>query len=606
MRLKVPFFGYALAGIAFLLPSLLFVAVLPFLINAQPIRAKLVREIGNWTGGEVSVAGSVSVQDFFSLSVEAQNVEIGRFKGIAPIESMKADRIIARIAWFSLLSGNFDFDKVKIYGAVMKVRADGPRDAWGVVARMISGRQATPFAVLYLDDALIAMRAGKGQPYRRLEVTSALLRTAKSGRQLISSASLVWKNRPVSLTMRSAFNSATSSRMPLRLSVTSDLLTTSFDGEATLAGLPDAEGVLNLRSPDLAAAAEWLEVDIGAAAIGHAVSASGDLTLAPEQITLTSAQVGIAGQTAQAAVTLKRGEQLPRLEGVLAFDHFDATPWLAKEREGSAALPSKPFHIPIESDVRISAKTLSWNGVTAGPTALAVSSGPERLTAEIAELGFLGGEVRGNIALDMTGEQPRISARLTGERLDAAGFLGLTKQRDWLTGEADVNAEAEATLDEAGNLFDRVMAHARVNFPEGGQMRLDIPRIATSGVSVTNGWDALDLTNAAFDRLRFDITLQAGQISFANVVLAAAGRQMSGRGDIDLAARSLDWRINILPPEAADTNSGVMAKDASVAGPRLSIKGPWTSPTIRRDGFPTSGLQTGNRAAGLEVSLSGR
>ena len=107
----------------------------------------------------------------------------------------------------------------------------------------------------------------------------------------------------------------------------------------------------------------------------------------------------------------------------------------------------------------------------AGPIALAVSSRPERLTAEIAELGFLGGEVRGHIALDMTGVLPHASARLSGENLDSAGLLALAEQRDWLRGAADVNAEAEATLDDPSEFMERLVAHARVNFPEGGQMR---------------------------------------------------------------------------------------------------------------------------------------
>jgi uncharacterized protein involved in outer membrane biogenesis len=607
MRFKVPFLGYALAGIAFLLPSILLTAFLPFLINAQPIRAKLMREIGSWAGGEAKVAGSISVRDFFSLSVEAQNVEIGRFKGAAPIEGMRAERVVARIAWFNLLLGNFNFDKIKISNAVITVRANGPGDAVKLLSDLISTPRDTPFDAFYLEKALVALRKDARKPYRRLEVRSALAYTSKSGHRLNTSAHVVWKNRFAGVTMRSAFRASPASRLPWRIAFDSDLLTASFDGEAALTGPADAEGVLNFRSPDPVAASDWLEVDIGPGAIARPVSASGDFTLFPDQMTLTSAEISIGDQTAKAALTLKRGKDVPRLEGVLAFEHLDAAALLPARDESAPKLPAAPFRIPIESDLRISSKTASWSGIEAGPLALAVASRPERLTAEVAELGFLGGDVRGHIALDMTGALPRATARLTGESLDAAAVLRLVKQQDWLSGEADINVEAETNFDDPSQIADQMIARARVNFPEGGQMRLDIPRLATSVLGETTGWDALDLTSAAFDRLRFDMTLREGQISFANVALATAGRQLNGRGEIDLAGRSLDWRFNFLPTEelARDVPT-THGKDANAAGPQLSIKGPWARPTIHRDSGPSSMLQGGDHAAGLELSVSRR
>ena len=607
MRLKVPFLGYALAGIAFLLPSVLLTAFLPFLINAQPIRAKLVREIESWTGGEVKIAGSISVQDFFSLSVEAENVEIGKLDTAAPIEGIKAERIVARIAWFNLLSGNFNFDKVKVSSAVVRMRANGLGDVSRLLLDFVSGPRNTPFDALILDDCVIALRSVDGKPYRRLKVTNAMARTTRSGRQLITSAHVVWKDREASLAVRAAFHSPSEARMPLRVTLSSDLLSGTFDGKADLTGAADAEGSLAFRSPDLAAAADWLEADISPAAIARPVSASGDFTLSEDQITLIGAEISVAGQTAKTGLTLKRGKQAPRLEGVLAFDSLDAMSLLAAPGESAAMTAPAPFRIPIESDLRVSAKTVTGNGVEAGPTAMVITSRPERLTAEIAELGFLGGDVRGTVVLDMTGASPHASARLSGESLDSAAFLRLAKQKDWLTGEADVNVEVEANFDHPGQILDRLVAHARVNFPEGGQMRLDIPRLATSTLGEANGWHMLDLTSAAFDQLRFDMTFKEGQISFANVLLATAAQQLNGRGEIDLAERSLDWRFLVLPAgeSAQDAGAAAPSRDAGAIGSRLSIKGPWGSPTIRRSTSPVS-LLKGGEPGGLEVSLTRR
>ena len=122
MRLKVPFFGYVLAIVGLLLPSVVFVGFLPSLINTEPVKARLLAELRDWTGSDVIVAGPVSVESFFSLTVDLRNVELGGIKGVTSITNVNAARIIARISWSDLLLGNLDFDKVKIFDAVIHAK----------------------------------------------------------------------------------------------------------------------------------------------------------------------------------------------------------------------------------------------------------------------------------------------------------------------------------------------------------------------------------------------------------------------------------------------------------------------------------------------------
>jgi AsmA protein len=609
MRLKVPFLRYALAGAAFLLPSIVFAAVLPFLINAQPVRAKLLRELGAWTGADVKLAGAISVKDFFSLSVEARDVEIGGFKGLPSIESMKAEKIVARIAWFNLLSGRFDFDKIKISGAVFRMRVGGLREAGMLAADLLSSRRETPFDAMLLDDSVIALRAGGRKPYRRLEVKNVLARTAKSGKRLISSASLAWRGQPFRLTARTVFATPGTGRNPLRMEFASGLVAGSFDGEAAL-GSGEAEGAFSLVTPDLAKAADWLELGVDPSALGQNASASGGLAISPEEITLTSAEIALAGQTAQTALTLKRGGAMPRLEGVLAFDRLDLTGMFtgeARSANGPAGVPT-PVERVMETDLRISAKTLAWNGRQAGSAALVVTSTPERLSVEIAELMFLGGEVRGHVALDSLGRARRAAARLSAEGVDAGEFLGMADQRGWLGGKADVKVEVEAAWDDPSKIDDMLTARARVNFPEGGQIHFDVPKLARPALTPGSGWGGVDFANAVFERLRFDMSFRQGQISFANVVLSAPGFNVNGRGEIDLAAKSLDWGLTLLPRDGERESAAADAGAGTASGSRLSIKGPWAAPIIRSQAASSNlSPKANNRAAAaLELSASGR
>jgi uncharacterized protein involved in outer membrane biogenesis len=591
MRLKVPFVRYALAGFAFLLPTAVLAAILPFLVNAQPVRAKLLREIGSWTGAEVKVAGAISIKDFFSLSVEAQNVEIGQFKDFAPIEGMKAASVVARIDWSDLLLGNLQFDKISIHNAVFKVRSEGVADIPAFYQDLISGEPNKSFAAFNLDDSIIAVRPSGRTAYRRLVVDNATVRSARSGRQLLASARLRWKGMPFSLTVNSDFHTQREARVPLRVRLASDLIRGRFDGNTLLSGgAAEAAGEFAASGPDLAKAADWLGVYSPPGMFGVAFDVSGPISVSPQTAALTTRAISLAGQTAEAALTLDLKQTPPHLEGTLAFNQLDLKALLSET--GLDRLASRAQSMPLlETDLRVSAKGMVWNGMAAGETALTLASHSQRMTAEIAELDFLGGEVRGQIAMDMSGPQTRASARLSIEGLDAAGFLNLMQQRDWLSGAADVNLEAEATWTDPAEIKDRLIARARVNFPEGGQMRLDIPRLASTSPGETDGWGTFEFTNAAFEKLRFEMTLRNGQLSFTDVLLASAGRHVSGHGEIDLATRSLDWRFSFTP-RGGPANGSLVKGDAtsSVTTSGLSIKGPWIRPVIRSGDAPDSSM----------------
>lgn len=602
MRLKVPFLRYVLAGIAFLLPSVVLAGLLPFLVNSEPIKAKLVRTLSEWTGGEVKLSGSMAIEDFFSLSVEAQDVYIGHFKGLDLVEGMKADRLVAYIDGFSLLLGRFKFDKVRVYGAVMQARASGPGEVAAAFTGVVSGPNETPFRAFHMEDGLIALRSGKRKPYRRLEVKHAKVRAASSGRQLDGSARLVWKGKPLDLWMRSAFRSEPGARLPVSLRGRSELISGEFDGHAIPGPTGAAEGTLALRSPSLAAASDWLGLGVDAGPLAGDVALRGAIAMTPQTVSLTSGEISAAGQTAQANLTVELDEPLPRVEGALAFNWLDLKALFAGESLEAGLAQASAHSVKAETDLRLSARALSWGSIEAGPIALTLTLRQGRISAEIAELVFLGGELRGRVALDTAGPMTRATARVSAEAVDSAKLLRLAHQRDWLSGAADINLEAEAVWSDPAEIAENLTARARVNFPEGGQMRLDIPRLASSAALGASGWGDFEFTSASFEHLRFEMVLRAGQISFSNVALAAAGLHVNGRGEIDLASRSLDWRF-VLGPEAVPGRSPQQRTEPGRVGSALSIQGPWVRPTIRHAGPSSSQAgPEGRSAAALEIS----
>jgi uncharacterized protein involved in outer membrane biogenesis len=91
MRLKASFVRFALAVLAFLAPLAVLFTLMPAIINAEPVKKRLLQELREWTGSEVALAGPVAIESFVSLSLKARDIA---FDGAKMLPSLK--RIEAR------------------------------------------------------------------------------------------------------------------------------------------------------------------------------------------------------------------------------------------------------------------------------------------------------------------------------------------------------------------------------------------------------------------------------------------------------------------------------------------------------------------------------
>jgi hypothetical protein len=289
----------------------------------------------------------------------------------------------------------------------------------------------------------------------------------------------------------------------------------------------------------------------------------------PDRLSLHSAKITYDEKALSADLTLKLDKIKPHLEGSLAFMELDL-----KRALGKTPLTTVQNVVNlIETDLRLSTNTLSWDTFKTGTAAFTLNSKGGHITAEIADLEFLDGAVRGHLRLILTDTLPRMQMRLTAENINAAEFLALLHQGDWLTGQANADIEANLHWGSQGILKGST-ADIKVDFPEGGQIRLDIPRLAKSAASVLNGWDGVDYAHAVFQELRFLLTLRNGQLRYRNLELVASDTLVNGSGAVDLFKQTLDLRFNVSPlgesaPSKQDTSSN------------LSITGGWFHPTIR-------------------------
>jgi AsmA protein len=576
MRLKVPFYRFLLGAVCFLLPLVVFAALLPTLINADPVKKRFMQELKSWTGAGVRIVGPVAIESFFSLSLNAENVEFRGLRRLPNLKGVKAGRIVARIAWTDLLWGKLDFDKIKIYDATVQMTGMGDEDAADALIAMLTAPYETPFEVFLLSNSRVEIEGG-GRAPRQLDVRSLVVDLDQSDQRIELRGRFGWDGEQVELQLVTyAFPvSPGAVSRPLRFDLSSRLLNASFDGRVTSSGAWSANGQASVSTPDAEALSEWLGRRV-AAGIAGAVRIAGALDVSEERVHLRSGTVsaGTAEATGEIAVLLTR--EAPHLEGSIAFDRLDLGAFRFFSRAGASAARfdqtalARYLH-DATIDLRISAKAMLWDRLTTGAAAFTLSGRTGALSAEIAQLDLLGGSMLGQVDADLRGDLPRVSARITAENIDSAQAMMILSQKDWLAGRADTNIEARAEGRTAEEFLKSGTMDARIAFPEGGQIRLDIARLAKSAsVQGQDGWDKVDFSWADFSNLRFKLGLKDERLHWRNLYLQAAEGNVRGTGDIDFTERNLDWQLIVRP------TAGGAAPDAS-----LSIKGPWMRPVIR-------------------------
>jgi AsmA protein len=584
MRLKVPFFGYVLAIVGLLLPSVVFVGFLPSLINTRPVKARLLAELRDWTGGDVNVAGPVSVESFFSLTVDLRNVELGGVKGVTSITNIKAARMIARISWSDLLLGNLDFDKVKIFDAVIHAKGGDTAEIGAALLSALGGAQQNPFATLVIVDSVIIFEGSAPQPRRNLQISNATANLRKSDGRIGVSGKLRWKGEPIGFRLATNLPAPATPGAPVSmvLDVDSRLASGGFSGETSLAGALNASGYLSLATPDMPGLAKWAGWTLQDGMPG-VVQLTGSLNLAPDWVSLQAAAFAAGGQKATGDLTLKFAAEPAQLEGALAFDDLDFGPlWRETlgERLTASDAPSMAQRLmrSLNMDLRISAEALHWQHAVARPAAFTLTSKAGIVSAEIADLGLFDGSVLGHVDADLAREPARVRARLTAENIDTALILGAVSPRAWLAGRADARVEVEVEGRGGKRLLESAKAHARISFANGGSIPFDIPHLANASTAQgVNGWSELGFMPAAFDELRLQLTLQGGELRCDDLNLRSAGEVIRGSGSVDLPRQQVDWRFTVR------RGGGGTAKGEAAVPPEasLSIQGPWARPTFR-------------------------
>jgi len=257
----------------------------------------------------------------------------------------------------------------------------------------------------------------------------------------------------------------------------------------------------------------------------------------------------------------------------------------------AASQPAKPWSDEaiklaglnyVDAQIRMSAAELNIGDARFAPAAVDVALGSGVLKAQFSHLGVYGGEADGELAVDVSGNNPSYMLRSDLAGVRALPLLSSLADFDKIDGKM----QARLTFRSSGASQRAIMAAlsgtALVGFQDGAIRDLNIAKMIRSLTSGTlSGWQQGRDQTTDLTQLSASFRIEQGQATTTDLTLAGPLVRMTGAGTVDLPAKTLVFRVE--PKLVMTTEGQGSAANPVGLGIPVAIEGLWAEPRIHLD-----------------------
>ena len=236
----------------------------------------------------------------------------------------------------------------------------------------------------------------------------------------------------------------------------------------------------------------------------------------------------------------------------------------------------------MDADVQFSAAELRVGTFRFAPIAMQITLADGLLRAALSRSGLYGGQVEGTASVDVSGGAPmhafRIDlkdARALQLLSDVAGFEALDGR---LQAKFDVRASGESEREVMSSLSGSVDARIQ----DGQILGINVPKmIRTLTARTLMGWQESRTESTDLSDFSASFRLEDGRATTSNLRLLGPLVRVNGSGTIDLAAKTLQFKLD--PKLVASLEGQGGAADPLGFGVPVNVEGSWSDPRIYPD-----------------------
>jgi AsmA protein len=292
---------------------------------------------------------------------------------------------------------------------------------------------------------------------------------------------------------------------------------------------------------------------------------SGQVEGVPTRIALNDARLALDAIAGQGEVAVDLSGPVPQLTGRLDLGAVDLNPYLppaaAGQAEASGGAPApregqtgaaadwsdEPIALPpiggANVDFNLSTKALKVRDLQVDRSRLALRLEGTHLGVDLQEIALYGGQGSGKLDLDVVDGTPRVNHQFRLEGLQALPFLTAAAGFQRLRG----TAHAELSLQTQGRterqLVQNLSGTGRTAFHDGAIVGINLAALVRNVTSAYQGGAVGGERATDFAELSGSFNVRNGVLTNDDLRLQAPVLRVAGRGQVNLPARTLDYRL---------------------------------------------------------------
>jgi AsmA protein len=596
----------ALAVAALMLGVFGALAVVSMLIPKDQVRQAVKSEIRAATGLDPQFRGEVSISLFPYGQVTLSDVALGE-GGSEP--ALQAARLVARLSFLPLLTGRIDVADITLDQPRILVTVDrGGRSNW---ARLLDSLgetvnpQSPSFSEIRINGGTVVVRDDYRNIHEIASEADLSLAWPAISRSFAVTGSARYRGEPleIGITLSNFAAALQGERSSLKVRVAGTPFKFTFDGAMATRPTLKIEGATSADSPSLRRALVWLGKKPLPGGGFERFSLKAQTNVVGGTLALSQVNLELDGNVAEGVLTFAAdGRQT--LQGTLAVDHLDLTPYLSTvrllttaEREWSRARLDLDGLATADLDLRLSAGKVTIGPTGLGRTAVATNLRAGKLGVTIGEARGFGGIIRGNLGLARSEQGATFAAQLQFDAVNLDRCIGELFGIKRIEGKGNMTVSLEGTGPSVYALTRTLDGEATLTGAKGALTGLNVEQLLRRlERRPLSGGSEFRSGRTPFETLSVRMKVAQGNMTVEDVSLRGPVVRLAMAGEASIPARDLD-----LKGVATLVATGPNAKAFELP---FAVQGPWDDPQLVPDAQIL--IQRSGAAAPLLESLRAR
>jgi AsmA protein len=599
---------------------------LAYLVYRLDVRGEIERIVENATGRQLTIEGDVGVSYWPVLGLRAEDTKLANVEGGRAPSFIAADEIDIGVELRPLLDRQIVVRRLVLQRPqiALEVNSDGEPN-WILTPRRpppttpptrptepsidLARTNLREVRVIDGEVSFYDARQGSGWLIGDTDLSTAITALDEPMRL---SGSIRYNDRPIELTAELG-NPGAMTRgelTPLRLTLESELLTTSFSGQ-TVAASGELAGNITASGPSLRDLASWTGSPLqGGVGLGQ-FAVSGRIVIGGGRYDFSNAGFSVDQLRGRGDFILSEVRGKPYLSGRLELFDFDLNPYLTGEApppasEGEAVAAAA---MPAAGD---ESSTAEIAVVDAPPRALDVQAAPTEtpinfsglqafnadlelvthavlvqhmridssrlnlvlndgyMAATLHNLALYGGSGRGRFEVDARAPATRIVQDLAFSNLDARRFLTDAINFTNVEGRAEITIDVRAEGRTQTELLSSIDGRTHIEVVSGTLHGVDLGGVSRTIRNALRGELTAPEARTPFQGISATFAIADGVLASDDLSFNTVDLRIPGIGVIDVPRRRIDVRLAPRSPRG-----GLVFP--------FAVRGPWSELSYNHD-----------------------